>query len=74
MTEDNKKRLDSIYEEIKGLFIGHTKNDINYLFEKIVPWYIMQSRTLKGEGKYMIVERCTGEEFSPEPDWESLTP
>ncbi len=74
INKENKKRLNSIYEEIRSLFIGHNRDDINYLFEKIVPWYIMQSRTPWEEGKYMIVERKTGKEFNPKPDWESLTP
>lgn len=60
-----EKRLNPLVEEIKKLFIGFHRDEINYIFEKaIIGLYQMQSRTLNGEGKYKIVLRETDEEVS----------
>ena len=59
----NKQYLDKVAKEIEELYRGHTKEDSEYIFSKIIPIYLFQSRTLKEKTDYKIIDRKTGEEI-----------
>lgn len=72
ISNDKRKYLDKVAKEIEELYRGHTKDDSEYLFSKILPIYLFQSRTLKEKADYKIIDRKTGEEVKTPSSYHPL--
>lgn len=60
-----EKELQKWGKDIFNSFAGFTKDDIEPLFERfIIPIYIFASRRLNEDGKWKLINRETGKEFS----------
>lgn len=67
INKSRKKQLKEWGKYIFKSFAGFTKDDIEPLFERfVIPIYVFASRRPNEEGKWKIVNRETGEEYSAE--------
>lgn len=72
MTKSRLEHLNKVAKKIEKHFRGYTKDDSEYLFTKIVPIYLFQSRTLNKPTDYLIVNRETGEEVKTPSSYHPL--